>query len=36
MERKARKGINPQTRESMKMPAKKVPRFNPGKNQEGR
>jgi len=31
MERKARKGVNPQTRESIQIPAKKVPKFKPGK-----
>ena len=31
MERKARKGVNPQTREAINIPAKKVPRFRPGK-----
>jgi DNA-binding protein HU-beta len=31
MERKARTGINPQTRESIQIPAKKVPKFVPGK-----
>ena len=30
--RKARRGVNPQTRESMNIPAKKVPKFVPGKN----
>ena len=29
--RKARKGVNPQTRESIQIPAKKVPKFVPGK-----
>jgi len=29
--RKARRGVNPQTRESIQIPAKKVPKFNPGK-----
>ncbi len=29
--RKARRGVNPQTRESIQMPAKKVPKFTPGK-----
>ncbi len=29
--RKARRGINPQTRESIQIPAKKVPKFAPGK-----
>ena len=31
IERKARKGINPQTRKTIKIPAKKVPKFRPGK-----
>lgn len=31
MERKARKGVNPQTRETIQIPAKKVPKFVPGK-----
>ena len=31
MERKARKGVNPQTREVIQIPAKKVPKFMPGK-----
>jgi len=31
MERKARKGVNPQTRESIQIPAKKVPKFVAGK-----
>jgi len=30
-ERKARKGVNPQTRETIQIPAKKVPKFKPGK-----
>jgi len=30
-ERKARKGVNPQTREAINIPAKKVPQFKPGK-----
>jgi len=30
--RKARKGVNPQTREAINIPAKKVPRFVAGKN----
>ena len=29
--RKARKGMNPQTKEEIKIPAKKVPVFKPGK-----
>ena len=32
MERKARKGVNPQTRETIQIPAKKVPKFRPGKS----
>jgi DNA-binding protein HU-beta len=32
MERKARRGVNPQTREAINIPAKKVPRFKAGKN----
>ena len=31
MKRKARKGINPQTRKTIQIPAKKVPKFRPGK-----
>ena len=31
MERKARKGVNPQTRKTIQIPAKKVPKFRPGK-----
>ena len=31
MERQARKGVNPQTRETIRIPAKKVPKFRPGK-----
>ncbi len=31
MERKARRGVNPRTRESIQIPAKKVPKFKPGK-----
>ena len=31
MERKARKGVNPQTRETIQIPAKKVRKFKPGK-----
>jgi len=30
-ERKARRGVNPQTRESIQIPAKKVPKFVAGK-----
>ena len=32
MERKARKGVNPQTRESIQIPAKKVPKFVAGRS----
>jgi len=31
MERKARKGVNPQTREAINIPAKNVPKFAAGK-----
>jgi len=31
MERKARKGVNPQTREAINIPAKNVPKFVAGK-----
>jgi len=31
MERKARRGRNPQTGQTIQIPAKKVPRFRPGK-----
>ncbi len=31
MERKARKGVNPQTRKSIRIPAKNVPKFRPGR-----
>lgn len=31
MERKARKRVNPQTRETIQIPANKVPKFRPGK-----
>ena len=31
MERKARRGRNPQTGETVQIPAKKVPRFRPGR-----
>jgi len=31
MERKARRGRNPQTGEGIQIPAKKVPKFKPGK-----
>ena len=30
-QRKARRGVNPQTRETIQIPAKKVPKFKPGK-----
>ena len=30
-ERKARRGVNPRTRETIQIPAKKVPKFKPGK-----
>ena len=32
MERKARKGVNPQTRRTIQIPAKKVPKFRSGKS----
>jgi len=32
MERKARRGVNPQTGEEIQIPAKKVPRFRAGKD----
>ena len=31
-QRKARKGVNPQTKDIIQIPAKKVPKFVPGKN----
>ena len=31
MKRKARRGVNPQTRKTIQIPAKKVPKFRPGK-----
>lgn len=31
MERKARRGVNPQTRKTIQIPAKKAPKFKPGK-----
>ena len=31
IERRARKGVNPQTRETIQIPAKNVPKFKPGK-----
>ncbi len=30
--KKARRGVNPQTRETIQIPAKKVPKFVPGKD----
>jgi len=30
--RKARRGVNPQTRATIQIPAKKVPKFRPGKS----
>ena len=35
MERKARRGVNPQTRQVINIPAKKVPKFRPGKGLRG-
>ena len=32
MKRKARRGVNPQTRETIQIPAKKVPKFKAGKS----
>ena len=32
MKREARKGVNPQTKETIQIPAKKVPKFVPGKS----
>jgi len=32
MERKARRGANPQTRKTVQIPARKVPKFVPGKS----
>jgi DNA-binding protein HU-beta len=32
MERKARRGVNPQTRKTIQIPAKKVPKFVSGKS----
>lgn len=32
LKRKARKGKNPRTGEALKIPARKVPKFKPGKN----
>ena len=31
MEREARRGVNPQTRKTIQIPAKKAPKFKPGK-----
>jgi len=31
MERKARRGVNPQIRQTIQIPAKNVPKFKPGK-----
>lgn len=36
MQRKARTGKNPQTGQSIQIPAKKVPRFRPGKDLKDR
>jgi len=35
-ERKARKGVNPQTGKTIQIPAKKVPKFKPGKGLKER
>jgi len=35
MQRKARKGVNPQTGKIIQIPAKKVPKFVPGKDLRG-
>jgi len=32
MTRKARRGVNPQTRQIIQIPSKKVPKFVPGKS----
>jgi len=32
MKRRARRGVNPQTREAIQIPAKKVAKFKPGKS----
>jgi nucleoid DNA-binding protein len=32
MQRKARRGVNPQTRGTIQIPAKKVPKFKPGRS----
>ncbi len=34
--RKARRGVNPQTRETIQIPAKKVPKFRAGKDLRGK
>ena len=34
--RKARRGVNPQTRETIQIPAKKVPKFRAGKDLGGK
>jgi nucleoid DNA-binding protein len=31
MQRKARKGVNPQNRKALQIPARKVPKFKPGR-----
>lgn len=36
MTRKARRVVNPQTRETIQIPAKKVPKFMPGKSLRGK
>ncbi len=35
MKKKARRGVNPQTRATIQIPAKKVPNFKPGKRFRG-
>jgi DNA-binding protein HU-beta len=35
MQRKARRGVNPQTRKTIQIPAKKVAKFRPGREFEG-
>jgi len=35
-QRKARRGVNPQTRETIQIPAKNVPKFRPGKGLKER
>jgi len=32
MEREARRGVNPQTREAITIPAQKIPKFRPGRS----